>query len=140
MCVLIFSTIFVRSISHYDKHSATYYHKRTQVFMYSTPSSCQIPTKLKFSPHIFKKHSNIRFHETMTSGSRVVLCWRTDRHDEAKGRFSQFYAPLTTGVASLSTKDCLTNKTKLSLFGRRYRTLAKFCNFEEYLAKPWKKL
>jgi hypothetical protein len=35
--------------------------------------------------------------------------------------------------------DCLTNKTKLSLFGQRYRKLAKFCQFDEYLAKPWKK-
>jgi hypothetical protein len=35
--------------------------------------------------------------------------------------------------------DCLANQTKLSLFGRRYRKLAKFCQFEEYLANPWKK-
>jgi len=34
--------------------------------------------KLEFSRHIFKKYSNIRFHENPSSGSRVVPCGRTD--------------------------------------------------------------
>ena len=49
--------------------------------------------KLKFSPQIFEKFSNIKFHENTSSGSRVAL-WgqtygRTDRHDDANSRFSQ---------------------------------------------------
>jgi hypothetical protein len=39
---------------------------------------------------IFEKSSNIKFHELPSSGSRVVPCGRTDRHDEANSRFSQF--------------------------------------------------
>jgi hypothetical protein len=42
---------------------------------------------------IFQKHSNIKFHENPCSGSRVpcgLRDRRTDRHDEAGSRFSQF--------------------------------------------------
>jgi hypothetical protein len=38
----------------------------------------------KFFRQIFEKYSNIKFHEIPSSGSRVVPCGRTDRHDEAK--------------------------------------------------------
>jgi len=44
---------------------------------------------LEFSPHIFEKCSNIKFHENPSSWSRVVP-FVTDRHDEATSRFSQF--------------------------------------------------
>jgi len=37
-----------------------------------------------------EKHSNIKFHENTSSGSRVVPCGQTDGHDEANSRFSQF--------------------------------------------------
>ena len=40
---------------------------------------------------IFEKYSNIRLHENLSSGSRTVPCGRTDRHDEASNRFSQFW-------------------------------------------------
>ena len=63
-------------------------------------SACTVPLflsdlmKLEFSRHIFEKYSNIKFHENPTSGSRVVpqgqLDRRTDKHDEANSRFSQF--------------------------------------------------
>jgi hypothetical protein len=60
----------------------------------STRYACQILTKLEFSQQIFEKYSNIKFHENPTSGSRIVLCVRTDtqtdRHDEANNRISQF--------------------------------------------------
>jgi len=46
--------------------------------------------KLEFFRQIFEKYSNIRFHENPSSGSRVVPCGQTERHDEANGRFSQF--------------------------------------------------
>ena len=38
----------------------------------------------------FEKFSDIQFHKNPSSGSRVVPCGRTDGHDEANSRFSQF--------------------------------------------------
>ena len=34
--------------------------------------------KLEFSRHIFKKSSNIKFHENYSGGSRVVPCGQMD--------------------------------------------------------------
>jgi hypothetical protein len=51
--------------------------KYTQVFTQSTCYYCPILTKLECSPQIFKKSSNIKFHETLFSGSRVVPCEHT---------------------------------------------------------------
>ena len=64
-------------------------------------------TILEFFRHIFEKYSNVKFHESPFSGSRVIPCGqinrrtdrrtdgqmdrRTDRHDEANNRFSQFF-------------------------------------------------
>jgi len=39
---------------------------------------------------MFEKHSNTKFHENPSSGSRVVPCGQMDRHDEANSRLSQF--------------------------------------------------
>ena len=36
--------------------------------------------KLEYSRQVFEKHPNIKFHESPSSGSRVVQCGRTDRH------------------------------------------------------------
>jgi hypothetical protein len=47
-CVLISATTFVRNISHSEKNSARYYHKYTQVLLYSTRNSCPILVKLEF--------------------------------------------------------------------------------------------
>jgi hypothetical protein len=41
--------------------------------------SCQILINLDFSRQIFKKYSNMNFHENPSSGSRVFPCGRTDR-------------------------------------------------------------
>jgi len=38
--------------------------------------------KLEFSRQIFEKSSNIKFHENLSSGSRVVPCGRTDRRTD----------------------------------------------------------
>jgi len=50
--------------------------------------------KRKFSWHIFEKYAYIKFHENPFSGSQATPCGqtdgRTDRHDEANSRFSQF--------------------------------------------------
>jgi hypothetical protein len=53
--------------------------------------SCQILIRLEYSRQSFEKYSNIKFHENPSSGSRVVLCGQTDRHDEADSRFSQIF-------------------------------------------------
>jgi hypothetical protein len=49
--------------------------------------------KLEFYQHIFENYPNIKFHENLSSGSRVVPCGRTngqtDRYDEVNS-FSQF--------------------------------------------------
>jgi hypothetical protein len=42
----------------------------------------------KFCRWIFKKFSNIKFHENLPSGSRAVPCGRTDKYDEANIRLS----------------------------------------------------
>jgi hypothetical protein len=44
---------------------------------------------------------NIKFDENSFSGSRVVPCGQTDRHDEANSRFSQFLkAPKKKGIST----------------------------------------
>ena len=58
--------------------------------MESTRYSCGILMKLEISQHIFEKFSNIKFHQYLSSGSRVVPCGQTDGHDEADNGFSQF--------------------------------------------------
>ena len=58
--------------------------------MQSTRYSCQILMNVEFPRQIFEKYSHVKFHENPPSGSRVVPCGQTDRHDEANNRFSQF--------------------------------------------------
>ena len=77
MCVLFFSTTFARKFSHSKKISGTYYHKCTLVIMQSTRYSCQILMTLEYPRRILKKHSNIKFPENPSSGSRLVPCGRT---------------------------------------------------------------
>ena len=42
--------------------------------MYNTRYSCQILKKIKFSPHMFERYSNINFRENPSSRNRVVPC------------------------------------------------------------------
>jgi len=46
--------------------------------------------KLEFSGKYFEKYSDIKFYKNPSTGSRVVACRRTDRHDDANSLFSQF--------------------------------------------------
>jgi len=87
---LIFFTTLVWNISHSKTNSGIYYHKRTQVLKWSTCYYCQILIKSLCSTQIFEKHRNVKFHENPSSGSRVVPCGQTDRHNEANCHFSQF--------------------------------------------------
>jgi hypothetical protein len=66
------------SVSHTKNNAATYYHKRTQVFMGITVTLLIDPLHLNFLDRFEKKCSNIKFHENYSSGSRV-LCRRTGR-------------------------------------------------------------
>ena len=60
-------------------------------------SSCKVPVirvRFQWNPNsrqIFKKYSNTKFHENLSSRSRVVSLGGTDRHNEADSPFSQFY-------------------------------------------------
>jgi len=78
-CVLIFSTIFVRNISHSKKKWARYDKKICIGPHVKCRYYCQILMKLEFSRQIFEKSIKAKFHETPPSGSRVVPCGRTDR-------------------------------------------------------------
>jgi len=44
----------------------------------STLCSCQILIKLEFSRQLLEKYWNIKFHENLSSGSRVIPHGRTD--------------------------------------------------------------
>jgi len=46
--------------------------------------------KPEFSRQILEKSSNIKCQENPSSVSRVVPCWRTDRHDKVNSPFLQF--------------------------------------------------
>ena len=48
------------------------------------------PNETLFYVQFFEKYSDIEIHEYPSNGSRVVPCGRTDGHDEANSRFSQF--------------------------------------------------
>jgi hypothetical protein len=75
MCVLIFFTTFVQTIA--DSKLI-----KRDTITNKRRSSCKIPIiilmKQKFSRQIFEKHSNIKFHENLSSGSRVT-CECTER-------------------------------------------------------------
>ena len=47
--------------------------------------------KLEFSRQIFGKSSTAKFNQNPSSGNRDVPCGEMDGHDEANGRFSQFW-------------------------------------------------
>jgi len=82
-CVFWFS-VQIWNISHSEKNWSRYGQK-------CTGCSCKVPLFVSDfnDTWIFEKCSDIKFHENRSSGSRVVRCRRTDRHDEGNSRFSQ---------------------------------------------------
>ena len=70
---------FFRNISHSKNSWARYDQKCSLVFMQSTRYFRPILMKLEFSRQFFEKHTNIKFHENTSTGSRVVPCGETDR-------------------------------------------------------------
>jgi len=88
MCVLIFSTDFVRNISHSMNKSARYHinvHRSSCFAVFVL----RILKKMEFSRHIFEKCSNSKFHENCPVGAELFQA-DTDRQNEANSRFSQF--------------------------------------------------
>ena len=57
------------------------------VSMYNTGYFCHISVQLTV---LYRFSKNTKFHENPSSGSPIVQCGRTDGHDEANSRFSQF--------------------------------------------------
>jgi len=43
--------------------------------------------KIEFSRQIFEKYSNVKYYKNPSSGSRVVKCGKTDRHNDGNSRF-----------------------------------------------------
>jgi hypothetical protein len=74
MCVLIFSTSFIRKISQSKKNFVT----NVKSLHKSTCHFCHILMKPEFSKQIFGKVSNMTFHQNPSSGSQVVPCRQTD--------------------------------------------------------------
>ena len=93
MCVLMFSTTFIKHISQCKKNLARC-HKCENVFMLSTRHSCRIVIKLEFNSTDFKKKKckrqiSSKFVHWESSCSTRAGGW-TDGHDEANSSFSQF--------------------------------------------------
>ena len=84
MCVLIFSTFLSKTfliLRGIQRHTSKY--------VYWPP--CQILKNLNFLDRFSKKKlSNIDLHKKPSIGSRAGPRGRTDRHDTANSRFSQF--------------------------------------------------
>ena len=78
ICVLIFSTIFVRNTSH-CKQNSTRYQKSIQVGLHA-----KNPLLLSNFTQIFEKYENVMCHENRYNGSRVVPCGRTDRQTDGQ--------------------------------------------------------
>jgi hypothetical protein len=57
--------------------------------MYTIRYSGHIFNELEFSQQIFDNPQNINYHVSPSSGSRVVPCEQTDRHNEANSRSAQ---------------------------------------------------
>jgi hypothetical protein len=87
MCVTIFSTTFVRNISHSKKNWPRYNQICKLVFKINTLYSCLILMALGFLDSFSK---NTQMPNRMKIRPVGVESMRTDGHDEANSRFSQF--------------------------------------------------
>ena len=78
-CVFWFPMQFVSEISHSKKKWVIVGGLHVQY-----RHSCPPLMKLEFSGQFFESYSNIKFHENLFSGSRVVPCGRTDGRTDMK--------------------------------------------------------
>jgi len=88
--VLVFSTIFLRNISH-SKRKLDRYDKNAHITSYSCPSLMEH----EFSRHFFNNAQISNFTKIHAVGAELFLAnrqadGRTDRHHEANSRFSHF--------------------------------------------------
>jgi len=85
-------TTFAEKISH-SKNNSARYNKFTYVFISTTPSSCQILTKIECSRQFFEKILKYQIWWKSVQWKSSCFIW-TDRqaewHDDANSRFSQF--------------------------------------------------
>jgi hypothetical protein len=73
-----FRETIYRNVSQSKRNWATYYHKHIWIIAWSTHYSYQIVMRLDFSWQIFKKFSDIKFHENLSGGNWVVPRGQTD--------------------------------------------------------------
>ena len=98
MCILILSTTFIWSVSHYKKNSLRYCHKYEKPSCKVPHCSCRISTKFEFSPQIFENESpnfevsskSVQWQPSCLTRAGGRTDGRTDRHDDAKSRFRNF--------------------------------------------------
>jgi len=100
MCVWIFCSTFVRSISHYKQNSPTYYHKRRQPNCSLRANGRSDGTKLFLASEravgwnrtVPCERANGRSDgtELFLASERAVGWTQRDRHDEANIRLSKF--------------------------------------------------
>jgi hypothetical protein len=88
-CVSCFSITLISKISR-SKKNWKRYHKKTCILVKYPVSLSDFNDTWIFSVG-FRKYSYVQYHENRSSGSRTVSCGRTDRHNEANSRFSQFF-------------------------------------------------
>ena len=93
MCVLIFSTTFVWNFSHSKKNWARCDNKRILVKYLLFLSDFNVNRIFSANFQKKKKHTETsNFMEIRPMGAELFQAdGKTDRHDEAESRFSQFY-------------------------------------------------
>jgi len=135
----VFSVKFVLNISHSKTYWAIYDQKCILIFMQSYRYSCQNLMKLEFSRQ-FRKI--FRRQISWKSAQWEPICSiRTDRHDEAHSRYSQFakalknmfdtkpemqlpfYAVLwAVGSSAVLNRPCLNVTMRMTAFGLKHPT------------------
>ena len=77
-CVSIFSTILSETFLILGRNERDMIKMYIGLLHVKYRYSPQILMEIEFSRQIFQKHTNIKFHENPSSGSRVVACGQTD--------------------------------------------------------------
>jgi len=89
--VLIFSTNFIWNMSHSEKNSARYDRKCILVFMWRTRYSGPMLMNLEFYQQICEKYSNVKCHDNLSSGSRILPSEQTDGWPDMKMPIADFH-------------------------------------------------
>jgi hypothetical protein len=146
MCIWSFSTTFVWNVSHSKKKWARNDKKCILVCMYIRPTLnfCPILMKLEFSWQIFEKSTNIKFHGSPSSGSRVVPWERTDMTKLTVAFYNFPNAPknrccLTSITGWLYHKKCsMTHITRTYLFPLNHSNASGPTQISVHALHTWK--